>query len=107
MYATKTKATLALGDSVASSFNRLWSVVGVTVGLGLLLAAFLAWRLPRAVTQPVAALTEAVEKMSKGDLEQSIGVTQIKEFAGLSTALERMRVAQRTLVQRMRAARGG
>ncbi len=107
MYAVKTKATLGLDESVSASFNRLWGAVGITVALGLLLAALLAWRLPRAVTEPVATLTAAVDKMSKGELDQSIGETPIKEFEGLSTALERMRVAQRTLVQRMRQARGG
>lgn len=106
MYATKTKATLSLSESVSASFNRLWGLVGITVALGLVLAAFLAWRLPLAVTQPVAALTGAVEKMSKGDLEHSIGVASMKEFEGLSASLERMRIAQRTLVQRMRQTRG-
>jgi methyl-accepting chemotaxis protein len=107
MYSIKTKATLGLDESASASFNRLWTAVGITVALGLLLAALLAWRLPRAVTEPVAALSAAVDKMSKGELDQSIGATTIKEFEGLSTALERMRVAQRTLVQRMRQARGG
>jgi methyl-accepting chemotaxis protein len=107
LYAVKTKATLSLDESASTSFNRLWRAVGATVVLGLLLAALLAWRLPRAVTQPVAALTAAVDKMSKGELDQSIGETSIKEFAGLSASLERMRIAQRTLLQRMRQARGG
>ncbi|TAG06145.1 MAG: HAMP domain-containing protein [Betaproteobacteria bacterium] len=107
MYATKTKATLDLGDTVSASFNRVWLVVGVTVALGLLLAAYLAWLLPRSVAKPVADLTAAVDKLSKGDLEQSVGTAEVKEFVGLSAALERMRIAQRTLVLRMRATRGG
>jgi HAMP domain-containing protein len=105
MYDSKTKATLALGDIASSSFGRLWNMVAGTVALGLALAAFLAWRLPAAVTSPLSTLTTAVENMSKGDLEKTIDVGGVTEFQGLSTALERMRLAQKTLVQRMRASR--
>jgi methyl-accepting chemotaxis protein len=104
--AIKTTATLGLDESASASFNRLWLAVGVTVVLGLLLAVLLAWRLPRAVTEPVAELTAAVDRMSKGELDQSIAEPSIKELVGLTASLERMRVAQRTLLQRMRQTRG-
>jgi methyl-accepting chemotaxis protein len=105
LYQAKTKATLELDDVATATFSKLAKAVGATVLIGFLLALFLAWRLPRAITSPLGALTDAVDRMSKGDLEKAVDVGGVHEFSGLSTALERMRVAQKTLMQRLRTPR--
>jgi HAMP domain-containing protein len=47
-------------------------------------------------------LTAAVDDLSKGQLDKKIDSGKIAEFAGLATALERMRIGQQALVARMR-----
>ena len=39
--------------------------------------------------------------MSKGDLNHKINPSKIKEFKTLSETLERMRISQKTLIDRM------
>lgn len=51
--------------------------------------------------EPVKELTEAATLMSKGDLNHKINTSKIKEFRTLSETLERMRVSQKTLIDRM------
>jgi hypothetical protein len=41
--------------------------------------------------------------MSKGELDKASDVAAPREFNALTTAIERMRVAQNLLVQRMRS----
>ena len=54
------------------------------------------------MTTPLAELTDAVDNMSKGNLDKKIDAGNVTEFAGLAKALERMRVGQQALVARMR-----
>ncbi len=103
MSAEKTKQTLALSDVAAGGFNQLFQLVLITVGLGILVALFLMFSLPTAVTKPLTSLTDAVDTMSKGDLDKPVDTAGVPEFAGLAVALERLRIGQQALVQRMRA----
>ncbi len=102
MSAEKTKATLALSDAANSSFDKLLQGVLLTVAVGVLLAVFLMFTLPGTVTKPLTTLTESVDNISKGNLDIKINASGIKEFDGLSIALERMRLGQQALVARMR-----
>lgn len=56
----------------------------------------------KAVTSPLATLTESVDNISKGNLDIKVNASGIKEFDGISIALERMRLGQQALVARMR-----
>lgn len=102
MSSEKTKATLALSDTANSSFEKLLFGVLLTVAVGVLLSAFLMLTLPKAVTDPLAVLTKSVDNISKGNLDIKVDGGGIKEFDGLSIALERMRLGQQALVARMR-----
>ena len=102
MSAEKTKATLALSDAANSSFDKLLLGVLSTVGVGVLLSIFLMITLPKAVTNPLATLTQSVDNISKGNLDAKVDAGGIKEFEGLAKALERMRLGQQALVSRMR-----
>ncbi len=102
MSAEKTKQTLSLSEVAAGGFNRVFAGVMLTVVIGIIIALTLMLSLPKAVTTPLAHLTSAVENMSKGSLEQKIDAGNVTEFAGLATALERMRIGQQALVARMR-----
>jgi methyl-accepting chemotaxis protein len=99
----KTKATLALPEITKDAFNKLWTGIMISVIVGLIIAAALAMKLPAAIANPIRSLGEAVDRMSKGDLEQAVNAEGPKEFSTLTAALERMRVAQRMLLQPMRS----
>jgi methyl-accepting chemotaxis protein len=98
----KTKATLALSDTANDSFQKLLLGVLLTVAVGVLLSIFLMMTLPKAVTNPLATLTASVDNISKGNLDIKVNASGIKEFDGLSIALERMRLGQQALIARMR-----
>jgi methyl-accepting chemotaxis protein len=102
MSAEKTKATLALSDAANDSFEKLLLGVLATVAVGVLLSIFLMFTLPKAVTNPLATLTASVDNISKGNLDVKVNASGIKEFDGISIALERMRLGQQALVARMR-----
>lgn len=102
MSAEKTKATLALGDVANASFEKLLFGILITVAVGVLLSAFLMLTLPKSVTAPLDILTKSVDEMSKGNLDTKIDASDIKEFAGLSKALERMRLGQQAMLTRIR-----
>ncbi|MBS7806231.1 HAMP domain-containing protein [Variovorax sp. PCZ-1] len=102
MSAEKTKQTLALSEVAAGGFNQVFAGVMLTVAIGIVIALLLMINLPKAVTKPLANLTAAVDDMSKGSLDKKIDAGNVAEFAGLATALERMRVGQQALVARMR-----
>jgi methyl-accepting chemotaxis protein len=104
MTSEKTKQTLGLADVASEGFNRVFYGVMATVAIGVLIALILIFKLPNAVTKPLEALTGAVENLSKGKLDAKIDSGGVAEFEGLSKALERMRIGQRALVNRMRAA---
>jgi HAMP domain-containing protein len=102
MSAEKTKQTLSLSEVAAGGFNQVFAGVMLTVAIGIIIALILMVTLPKAVTTPLANLTAAVDDLSKGKLDAKIEAGNVAEFAGLATALERMRVGQQALVARMR-----
>lgn len=102
MSAAKTKQTLSLSEVAAGGFDQVFAGVMLTVAVGIMIAALLMINLPKAVTTPLANLTSAVDDMSKGSLDKKIDAGNVAEFAGLATALERMRIGQQALVARMR-----
>jgi methyl-accepting chemotaxis protein len=98
----KSKATLALGDVANKGFSTLLLGVLATVALGVLIALALLVLLPKSVSAPIETLTQAVDNMSRGALDQAVSARGVVEFDGLAKALDRMRVAQQSLVARMR-----
>jgi HAMP domain-containing protein len=102
MSTEKTKQTLALSEVAAGGFNQVFAGVMLTVAIGILIALILMVTLPKAVTEPLQNLTDTVDNLSKGNLDTKVDAGNVAEFAGLATALERMRVGQQALVARMR-----
>ena len=102
MSTEKTKQTLALSEVAAGGFNQVFAGVMLTVAVGILIALILMFTLPKAVTEPLENLTDTVDNLSKGNLDTKVDAGNVAEFAGLATALERMRVGQQAMVARMR-----
>jgi HAMP domain-containing protein len=102
MTAEKTKQTLALADVATQGFNQLLLAVLGTVAVGILIALALIFTLPNAVTNPLKTLTDLVDNISKGKLDDKVDTGGVAEFDGLAKALERLRLGQQALVARMR-----
>lgn len=94
----KTKATLALSEVAGVGFDKLLFGVLISVAAGVLIALALMFTLPKSVNAPLAKLTASVENISKGNLGEQVESGNIKEFDGLTKALERLRLSQKTLV---------
>jgi methyl-accepting chemotaxis protein len=79
-----------------------WVTLGVFL-LALAVAIYLMISIPRAVRKPIEEFVGIADKMSKGDLKQVIHAEGAVEFEGLSKSLERLRVAQSGLLDKLRA----
>lgn len=90
-------------EAIRADFSRAtWVQLGVFL-VGFLIAAYLMFSIPKSVRAPIDAFVGNVEKMSKGDLKQAIDATGAKEFDTLASSLDRLRIAQAGLVDRLRA----
>jgi methyl-accepting chemotaxis protein len=98
----KTQQTLALSSVAAGGFNRVFAGVMLTVVVGIVIALILMLTLPRTVTIPLKNLTVVVDDLSRGKLDTKIETGSVAEFAGLASALERMRVGQQAMLARLR-----
>jgi len=70
--------------------------------LAMLLAALLAWRVTRSVTQPIAAAQQVARTISSGDLTRHIEVRGHDEAAELLQSLQTMQASLRQLVGQVR-----
>ena len=94
----------AMATSIGSgalTIRQALLVAAVFEFAGAVLLITLLQLIPRSISKPVKELTEAATLMSKGDLNQQINPSHIKEFKTLSETLERMRMSQKTLIDRM------
>lgn len=87
--------------NIDTNFKIVYISISVISVLGIMLLFALLKLIPRSITSPVDVLTDAAAKMSKGDLNQKIEPSPVKEFKLLSETLERMRISQKTLIDRM------
>lgn len=95
-------------DSAANvaQINKLFSTatlvsIGVFV-LALLIAAYLMMSILALVKKPIAEFVAVADKISKGDLKASLDIETAPEFSLLDAALDRLRVAQSGLLDRLR-----
>ena len=98
----KAKEAAAAATAIATNFAELENALLWVVGAGVVLVTLLLMRLPRAITNPIDSLVAAAESMSKGRLEDSILSAGITEFVILEKALERMRITQLAMIERMK-----
>lgn len=72
--------------------------------IGFLIALVLAFKIPSSISSSIDVLSDAAESMSKGQLDKSVPVDSAKdEFRTLAETLERMRISQKTLIDRIRS----
>lgn len=96
----KTDESQALAAKISSRFDVIMLVGAGLAAAGCVLLMVLAVRVPRSIEVPISALAEAAEAMSKGSLEQPFELKfPVKEFKSLAGHLERMRIAQKGLLE--------
>jgi len=88
-------------NEIERDFKVLYFIMFITSAAGIVLLITLLQLIPHSISKPVKELTEAATLMSKGDLNHKINPSKIKEFKTLSETLERMRISQKTLIDRM------
>ncbi len=97
----KTEETLALAKVAETMFDQVLLGVLVTVAIGVVVALALSVSLPKTVIKTLAGLSKAAEKMSMGDLKQPYDAGGVTEFNTLAQALNRMRLGQQALLERL------
>ena len=87
-------------DKEVQSF--IWPVIGI-IALVPLVGAALSFFIANWIVRPIIGLTEVADKVTKGDLEMSIGncVVSRDEIGELARSLERMRSSLRAAMLRL------
>ena len=87
-------------DKEVQSF--IWPMIGV-IALVPLVGALLSFAIANWIVRPIIGLTEVADKVTKGDLEMSIGnsVVSRDEIGELARSLERMRSSLRAAMLRL------
>lgn len=101
-FGARSQATLALTSVTNEGFNKMIYGVVATVLIGIAIGLYLLLTLPRSVSRPIEQLTKNVNAISRGDTASGGGEISVQEFQALSASIERMRVAQEIMVQRLR-----
>jgi diguanylate cyclase (GGDEF)-like protein len=81
-------------------------VVALLAGIAVTVAGLVVTVLARALTRPLAELTEAAERVARGDLETRIGRRGDGEVGRLSEAFDRMTVELRRNMSALEQSRG-
>lgn len=77
----------------------------ITLGLfifGAIVAVYLMISIPNAVKKPINEFVDVADKISKGDTSRAILAEGATEFHGLAKALDRLRIAQGGLLEKLR-----
>jgi methyl-accepting chemotaxis protein len=101
MNQAKTADTLALANVAEKMFNYVLTGVMITVAIGVVVALLLSISLPRTVTKTIDGLSVAATEMSMGNLQKAYDSGGVTEFGKLAEALNRMRLGQQALVERL------
>nr|WP_315473887.1 hypothetical protein [uncultured Rhodoferax sp.] len=104
-FTQKSQATLALTTVTNEGFNKMIYGVMATVLIGIAIGIYLLISLPKSVSEPIQTLTEMVDALSRGESAKPVASIKVQEFKNLSAAVERMRIAQELMLQRLKKSR--
>ncbi|HYB98801.1 MAG TPA: cache domain-containing protein [Candidatus Limnocylindrales bacterium] len=76
--------------------NNFWILTGGALAFALIVGAAVAYY----ITRPISALTVAVDRMSRGELEEPIRVTSGDEMQKLAEAMERLRKSMKLMLDK-------
>ncbi len=103
MEKTKVDETLSLSGVVDRGFDRMTYIFLAISAVGIVLVLVLLVTLPKTISNAITRLSNSVDKLSKGNIDEAIETGKVSEFAPLAAGLERLRIAQRLLVARYKA----
>ena len=86
-------------DDVIAPFLRARNEILVVGGLMVLIALFMSRRLSQRITEPIQAITEAADSMSRGDLNAKVLIETNDELSTLGLSFNTMARNMRSLVE--------
>ena len=92
-------------NSIQDELLRTIVPILAAIGLALAVATAVAFGMTGRFMRPITAATEQANRISLGDLDQSVPVDRNDEIGDLLEGLERMRVSLKSMVARMRRGR--
>ncbi len=98
------EALVTIEELAANSSLMRLVVLGVCAA-NVVIAFLLLLLIPRSITKPIASLSEAARRMSKGQLGEAVPTPRVSEFVELGRTLERLRISQKTLIDRLTSAK--
>lgn len=98
----KLQSATKSGQTIFSKFGtvNLVLVISALAGIGLVVVLLVV--VPASISGPIEALTRSAHDMSIGNVSKPVTVTGGAEFKDLSETLERMRISQQMLLERMK-----
>jgi diguanylate cyclase (GGDEF)-like protein len=78
-------------SEVRAAFDRLTQVLWVTAVIGLLVTALAGYLLARGITRPLSMLTEAVDRIRRGEYKVAVAIERGDEVGVLARGLRQMR----------------
>jgi methyl-accepting chemotaxis protein len=95
-----------IGD-IKGQFDIVTITLAALTLAGLVLAILIVLFIPAMIARPIEKLTLSAQSMSRGNLGEPVVVEGAAEFKDLASTLDRMRLAQRELLKRIRSQTGG
>jgi CHASE3 domain sensor protein len=98
----KFQQALKSEQAITARFWIVYIVLGVSALAGFGLVALMLMVVPASISSPIEALTRSAHDMSTGNLDRPVTITGSPEFKDLADTLERMRVSQKMLMERLK-----
>lgn len=96
---TKTSTGNQLAVKLANQSKNMLTVVVILIAVGIALSLFIAVKISRAISQPVADMVKAAQSMSQGDLSAKITVKSKNEVGQLGEAFSETILSIRTYIE--------
>ena len=96
---TKTSTGNQLAVNLANQSKNMLTVVIILIAVGIALSLFIAVKISRAISQPVADMVKAAQSMSQGDLSAKITVKSKNEVGQLGEAFSDTILSIRTYIE--------
>jgi methyl-accepting chemotaxis protein len=98
----KYKQAVASEQAIGGKFRLVNIVIGIAALAGIGLVAVMLVIVPNSISRPIEVLTRSAHDMSTGIMSKPVAVAGSPEFKELADTLERMRVSQQMLIERLK-----
>lgn len=99
---SKFETAAASERQISESNHVLLKVLALATGIAVFVCALIMVLVPVAIISPIRMLSDAADSISKGDLDRPVPSTVgVMDFRGLASTLERMRVSQKAMLERL------